>query len=217
MVYKIMNIEELDAELIKKYYPMLTWSRKKKIANMDSPDKRAAALCGEILARQCLSELLNAPEFSFRLLCNSDSLNIVGNYNASISVVQRGKYMACAASKKRVGISIVPVKPFSFMEAQSMFSDSEIRAIYSESVHSFADIVKLEKCNEKSVMRKFALFSALKETDFKSTGRGIKAGIKKSEFSFNGEQLICSDTECEISAALIDEKKQLAISVIERR
>lgn len=217
LVYKLMNTDDLSLEMTKKYYPMLTDQRKKKINDMESREKRTLAFCSEIIARQCLSKLFDAPEFAFKLLCNPDSVSVVGNFDASISIVHSGKYVACAASRDKVGICLVPVEPFSFIDAQKKFSDSEIRAIYADSGYSFSENIKQDICSEENVMQKYALFSSLKEAHFKSTGRGIRTDMRKIEFMFNGERLLCSDKEAVISVAIIDKTAGLAVSVIERK
>lgn len=217
MVYKIMSIDNLDDEHIKKYFPMLTDARKRKIASMRSVDDRSIAFCAEIVARQCLSELCDAPEFSFSLLCNPNSKSVVGNFNAEICIVNYGRFVACAASENFVGISIMPVLPFTFRDAQKMLSDSEIRRVFSESVYGFAELVNLPECNEENVKQKYALFSALKEACYFSSGRGIRSEIGKTYFDLSDDEINCSDPACKVAAAYINIESDMAVAVVERR
>ena len=216
MVFKKMNIGALDVEMTKKYYPMLTEMRRRKINEMTDPGDRSTAFCSEILARQCLSELLDAPEFSFQLMCNANFKSVVGNYGAFIYIASFGSTVACAASLSPVGACILPVRPFSFQEAQKLLSDSEVRAIYSGSGYSFAELVNKPVCDEPPVMKMFALYASLKESYFRATGRGYRANINKTEFIYNGTDIECSDPAYRVAYCRVDKEENLAISVVER-
>ena len=216
MILKKMNINALDVEMTKKYYPMLTEKRRQKINEMADPGDRATAFCSEILARQCLSELLDAPEFSFQLMCNANFKSAVGNYGAYIYIAAFGNEVACAASETPVGACILPVRPFSFAEAQRLFSDSEVRAIYSGSGYSFAELVNKPVCDEENVMKMFALYASLKESYFRATGRGYRANINRTEFIYNGEDIVCSDPGYRVAYCKVDREENTAISVVEK-
>lgn len=216
MIYKIMNIEELNDDIISTYFSMLSPVRQKKIAMMKNVRDRKIAFCSEILARKCLSELCEAPEFSFQLLCNADSRSIVGNFEAEISIVSCKNYVACAASRDSIGISLVAVAPFSFDDAQQIFTDTELRAVFSDSSYSFSELISMEKCIEKNVIQRFALLRSLKEAHFYSTGRGIRSEQKRTLFEFTSEGMKCSDVDAEICKSYIDKEKEIAISIIKR-
>jgi phosphopantetheinyl transferase len=216
MIFKKMNIDALDVEMTKKYYPMLTEMRRRKINERTDPGDRATAFCSEILARQCLSELLDAPEFSFQLMCNANFKSVVGNYGAYLYIAAFGSTVACAASLSPVGACILPVRPFSFTEAQKLFSDSEVRAIYSGSGYSFAELVNKPLCSEPPVMKMFALYASLKESYFRATGRGYRANINKMEFIYNGTDIECSDPAYRVAYCRVDKEENLAISVVEK-
>ena len=216
MILKKMDINALDVEMTKKYYPMLTERRRQKIGEMADPGDRATAFCSEILARQCLSELLDAPEFSFQLMCNANFKSAVGNYGAYIYIASFGNTVACAASLSPVGACILPVRPFSFAEAQDLFSDSEVRAVYARSGYSFAELVNKPVCEEENVMKMFALFASLKEAYFRASGRGYRANINKTEFVCEGEEMICSDPAYRVAYCKVDHRENTALSVIEK-
>ncbi len=216
MIYKVMDVNELNDELIAKYFPMLSSGRQQKIANLNNIHDRAVLFCCEIIARQCLSELCDAPEFSFSLLCNPGSKSILCNFGAEICIVQHENFVACAVSENYVGISIAPLKKFSFSEAQNRLSDVELRAVFAESAYSFGEIINLTECNEAKVIKRFAQLSSLKEAHFYASGRGIKPVRVATEFEFDGIQLVCTDKKYTISKSFIDEKNEIAVSVIER-
>ena len=216
MVLKKMDVNALDVAMTKKYYPMLTERRRQKINEMAEPDDRAMAFCGEILARQCLSELLDAPEFSFQLMCNANFKSVVGNFNAYISIASLGCTVACAASLSPVGACILPVRPFSFAEAQDLFSDAELRAVYAQSGYSFAELVNRPLCEEENVMKMFALFASLKEACFRATGRGFRTNINKTEFMYDGAAFTCSDPAYRVAFCEADPTENTVLSVIEK-
>ncbi len=213
--YLIMNYNDIDDDLIEKYFPMLTQAKQQKIVSMKSVEDRKIAFCGEILARQCLSQELNAPEFSFQLLLNINSKCVVGNFDAEISLVRCGEILGCAVSHNYIGIGINYIQPFSFRDAQNLLTDSEIRAVFSDSVYSFAEIVNMNEIKEENVMKKFALLSSLKEAYFQASGRGIRSEIKNFSFEFTSSGLICTDKEFNILKSYISADKKV-ISVVER-
>ncbi len=211
-----MDVNDLNDELIAKYFPMLSLGRQQKIANMKDFHNRAVLFCCEIIARQCLSEHCDAPEFSFSLLCNPGSKSILSNFGAEICIVQHENFVACAVSDNYVGISIAPLKHFSFSEAQNRLSDVELRAVFAESSYSFGELINLNECNESKVTKRFAQLMSLKEAHFYASGRGVKPLGVSTDFEFDGIQLVCTDKKYKISKSFIDEKNEIAISVIER-
>lgn len=216
MIYKIIDINSLDEQMTAKYFPMLTPLRQKKIISMKTSEERSLAFCSEILARQCLSELCDAPEFSFTLLLNPNAKSVVGNFDAEISIASEGDIVACAVSENFVGISVHPLKPFTFKDAQNKFSDVELRAVFAESSYSFGELINLTECNEKSVIRAYALMSTLKEAYFFASGRGIRNDRKITLFEFDGNTVRCTDDDYIISESFIDDVTGYAISVVER-
>lgn len=216
MVLKKMNINALDVSMTKKYYPMLTEMRRKKIGEMTDPGDRAVAFCSEILARQCLSELLDAPEFSFQLMCNANFKSVVGNYAAYINIAAFGETVACAASLTPLGACILPVRPFSFAEAQHLLTDAEVRAVYARSGNSLAELINRPVCDEENVIKLFALFASLKEAYFRASGRGYRADINKTEFIFDGEEMNCSDPAYHVAWCKVDPAERTALSVVEK-
>ncbi len=214
MVYKLMNINSLDKEMTQKYFPMLSELRRAKISEMKTANERAITFCAEILARQCLSELFEAPEFSFTVLCNPNSKSILGNFNGDICIVTNGDYVACAADTKQVGISLKSFEAFSFQDAQKIFTDSEIRYIFSDSTYSFSQLVNLSQISEKAVVEKFAVMSALKEAQFKASGRGIRENSQRTEFTLANNTAVCSDSSYTVEELKKDDLSGLIVCVI---
>lgn len=216
MVFRAMNINELSEDMTAHYFPLLTDAKKEKILKMSNFNEKNIAFCSEILARQCLSELCDAPEFSFSLLCNPNSKSAVGNFDAEISISSAGDFIACAASHDYVGVGISPIMPFSFQDAQKNLTDAEIRAVFSESGYSFSDIIKQPLCKEKSAIIKYAVFSSLKDAYFYASGRGIRSDRRNYYFEFEGTSMACSDKSFSVVKSYVDSKENVAVSVIER-
>ena len=133
LIYKIFNINDMTQELADRYFQLISDVKKKQILNAKDKIRAAQAFVADMLARQCLSELLDAPEFSFSLLLNPDSRSIVSNFDAQISIATAGEYVGCAVSRMPVGIALEIPGTFSFGDAQAFLSDSEIRNIFSYS------------------------------------------------------------------------------------
>ena len=185
-----------------------------KISEMKTARERAVTFCAEILARQCLSELFDAPEFSFSVLCSPDSKSILGNFNGNICIVTNGDYVACAADIGQVGISLKAFEPFSFQDAQKNFTDSEIRYIFSDSTYSFSQIVNMTHISEEAVCEKFSIMSALKEAQFKASGRGIRENSKKTEFTITNGVAQCSASAYKVEVLEKDALSGFIVSVV---
>ncbi len=211
-----MSIKELTGELASQYIPLITAAKRNRILSIEDPYNAAQALLCEILARQCLSQLCDAPEFSFQLLLNPDSKSIVSNFNAEISLSTSGEYVACCASYNFVGIGIAESKPFTFKQAQEIFSDAEIRMLYSDSKYSFSELVNQPYCDEVNVKNRFAVLNSLKDAHFYSTGRGIRADKRKVTFEIKNNEILCSDRNCIIKKSTFLSDKNVALSIIER-
>ncbi len=217
MVYKIMSINDLTQEMSIKYFSMLTPAKQNKLLSMENRKERSVLFCAEIISRKCLSELCDAPEFSFDILCNPNSRSAVGNYTAQLSVVSFGEYIACAASYNYIGIGISPIKSFTFKEAQEILNDTEIRWVFSDSSYSFNQIINLPLIEEKSSCERFALLSSLKEAYFNASGRGIRTIKNKVDFTVTEDKILCSESVFDVLNSFIDKNKAIAISVIERK
>ncbi len=211
-----MNLNDLTDDLISKYFLMLPESRQKRIAGMNNLDERRTALCCEILARQCLSELCDAPEFAFELLCMPNGKSIVRNFDAEICITKCSDTVGCAVSYKQIGLGLVELAPFSFLEAQKLLSDSEIRCIFSDSKHSFAELINFSEIYETSVINQYAVIKSLKDAHFYSSGRGIRTDLNKIQFEFDGKQMICSDKNFVVMTSYISNSRNLAVSIVER-
>ena len=216
MVYRIFSIKDITDEITKKYFPMLTEARREKLLSMKDGVFAAKLFLAEILARQTLSELCDAPEFAFDLLIHPDSKCIVSNFNAFISVATSGDYVACCASRSSVGISINAPVGFSFADAQKLLSDAEIRNLYSYSKYSLTEILNQSECDEKVVCEKFSQYQSLKNACFLSSGRGIRSAVSKISFDMTQESIICSDSNYQVVYSEFLSDKNLACSIIEK-
>ena len=193
MQYIFFVTNTLSEEMVKKYYPMLTEHKRKKIADEPDPHARAVYFCSEICARICLSREFEAPEFSFSLLINPNGASAVSNFTSSLCIVNDGDYIACAVDKRSCGVGMCRIDSFEFTEAQSICSDRELRDIFSYSVYSFADIVNRKNCDESAVCERFALDKALKDAYFRASGRAVKSNFKYAEFYVENGEIVCSD------------------------
>lgn len=211
-----MNTDDLTDELISKYFSMLTEARQKKIIETQDVTLRRVLFCSEILARQCLSELCDAPEFSFSLLCNPNGRSVVGNFQCELSIVNCEKIVGCAVSHNPVGIGINKIEPFTFSDAQNKFTDSEIRMILSDSHYSFSEIVNLNECNETIPMQKYSIFSSLKDAYYYSSGRGLRSVTRNIFFSLIDNMIHCSDESAKVITSYIDRRQSVSVAVIER-
>ena len=171
MLFQYFNINEINDIVVDKYYPMLSDKRKSVISSMSSGHDRAVALCCEMLARKLLCRLLDAPEFSFDLLLQPNGRSAVGNYKAFLSLASYGDLVACAVSETNVGLCLTQKRGFSFGEAQSRFSDAELRYIYADAGFAFVELMRMSLCNEQTAVSRFAQYASIKTAYNRCRGR----------------------------------------------
>ena len=217
MIYKIFNINDLTKEQFAAYMSYLTDSKKARLVGSNDSTLAAKTVVCEMLARQCLSKLCDAPEFSLQLLLNVDSKSAVTNFDAKISLSSCGDFVACCVSRSNVGISLAEPAGFSFSDAQRLLSDSEIRYLYSDSKHSLAENINKEACTEADVMKKYALLYSLKRAQFFASGRAIMSNMPKINFVISCDSISCSDKAYNVILAQYFQDKNLCCSIVERR
>ncbi len=216
MVYRIFNINDMTEELASHYFSLMSEGKRAKILGAKDKFRAAHAFVADMLARQCLSEFCDAPEFSFSLLINPDSKSVVSNFDAEISVATEGEYVACAVSDVPIGISIVKAEHFTFSDAQSVLSDAEMRYLFSFSKYSFTEIVTKEICDEVPIIEKFSLFESLKTAQFLASGRGIRERKNSVSFDFSSDDICCSNSDYNVVFSEYLSDKKLAVSIVER-
>lgn len=216
MVYKIFNINDMNEELVTRYFSLMTEGKRNKILNAKDKIRAAQEFAADMLARQCLSEFCDAPEFSFNLLINPGSKSVVSNFDAEISVSVCDEFVGCAVSDMPVGISLYKFVPFSFAEAQDNLRDSEIRHLFSYSKYSFAELLNIDKCCEPALMQKFSMYKSLKTAQFLASGRGIREKRNNAEFIFSATGVVCSDASYAVVKSEFSDEYLLAYAIVER-
>lgn len=214
MIYKSIDIDEIDRETFEKYWELLSGYKKKKMSQLNKPEDRMLTFAGEMLARQCLSELTGAPEFAFEILADENGKCVVGNFNAEFNISHSGTKAVCAADKVPLGIDIEKIRPFSFGVAQRICTPGELLYVFSGSRDSFIGFSSTAKCEEKQAQNNFYRIWTLKEAYFKATGRGIRDDMKTVEFSFSENAVTVSDKDYKVIKNDIIYGGAYALSVI---
>lgn len=191
MLFESFNVNRVDDVIIGKYYNAMSDKRKSVISSLPTGHDRAVALTGEMLARKLLSTLLDAPEFSFQLLLYPNARSAVANYRAHLDLVAEGDTVACAVSLNRVGVALSPRRPFGFAEAQTLFSDAELRYIYAEAGYSFASLINMPPFAGKTAVERFAAYTAIRSAYNRCLGR--VAGHTPVEIRREGGAFLLSD------------------------
>ena len=213
MLYRFFDVNDVDDTIVSKYYLMMSDKRKAVISSMSSGHARAVALTGEMLARSLLCRLLDAPEFSFELLLNPNGRSAVGNYRAYLSLAACGDTVGCAVSRTPVGLCLAEKRGFSFAEAQSRFSDAELRYIFAESGLAFARLVNLPLITERAAATRFASCAAVKTAYNRARGR--TAGESGVEILRDPSGAVLSDPAFAVAAA--GEENGLCFAVVEKK
>ena len=215
MIHKFLDINTLDEKMTAKYYPLLSEKRRKNIENLPTPRERSIAFCSDIIARRTLSELCDAPEFSFELLLNPNGMSAVGNYDAKISLVLNGDILGCAVSKNSVGMAVAENKTYNFGELQGFLTDSELRDVFSQSVYSYCELLNMPELAEEKLCQRAGVYNALKKAYFKAKGKYINNNLLSVDFSLLNGSVSCSDKNVIISALGADVKNGFVYAVAE--
>ena len=216
MVHKIFNINDITKDMVAHYLPLISQQKREKILSMNDAFLASQTLVSEMLARQCLSLLCDAPESSFQLLIKPDAKSAVTNFNAKISVCTCGEFVACCASHNNIGISLVRPDHFTFADFQKNCSDSEIRHILSDSKQTLTDVIRTGNCTDASAIKEYAKLLSLKKAQFSASGKVILSNISKINFSFEDNTAHCLDNNYKVSAFEFYDCYNLACSIIER-
>lgn len=216
VIYKFFDIKNLDEKIVAEYLPLMTDAKRERLLSVADPLTASRILVSEMLARQCLTKLCDAPEFAFQLLIRPDEKSAVTNFDAKISVVTCNEFVACCASKNNVGISVLKPAEFSFNDAQKMLSDSEIRYLFSESRQSLSDIIKNDICDERDVVKKYAMLLSLKKAYHHAAGKVIMNNMSKVNFDISEDKVRCADDNYSVQLFAYSEEMNLAYSIVER-
>ena len=192
MVCKSINLNAVPEENYREVFHILSPARQSRILAMKTDEEKRNAVAFELLARKCLSELTDAPEFAFNLLTGINKLCLVGNFSAYFSLSMAGDFLCCAADKSPVGIDCRELVPFRFSDIQPEMSDTEIRRIFSTTVRSFADVVRLDVCDVKEEIDQYWTLRTMKEAYFTALGRTFRK-LKDVSFDFTKQPPLCSD------------------------
>ena len=216
MIHKIFNVNNISTDIVAHYLPLISQQKKEKILSMNDPFLASQSLTAEMLARQCLSELCDAPESSFQLLIKPDEKSAVTNFSAKIAVSTCGEFVACCASHNNIGISILKPAPFTFSDLQKYCTDSEIRHILSDSNQTLTDVIRNGNCTDARAIKAYAELITLKKAQFSASGKVILNNISKINFIYSDNLVECMDKDYRISAFEFHDSYNLACSVIER-
>ena len=192
MVCKSIQLNAVSPEMYQETFDILSPSRQTRILAMKTEAEQRSAVASEMLARKCLSELTDAPEFAFNILTGINKLCLVSNFSAYFSLSAAGDFMCCAADKVPIGIDCRRVEPFRFSQAQKEFSDVELRQIFSTTVRSLADIVRLDVCDVNREMLQYWKLFTIKEAYFTALGRTFR-NLRDVSFDFSTGAVLCSD------------------------
>lgn len=213
MVCKSIYIDKADPALFKETFEILSTARQDRIRAMKSESEQKNAIASEFLARECLSELTEAPKFAFNILTGINKLCLVGNFSAYFSLSQSDAFLCCAADRVPVGIDCRRIVPFRFSETQTEMSDSEIRHIYAPSVRFFSDIVRLDICDIREEMQQYWKVRTMKEAYFTAKGRTFR-NMRDVTFDFSGDAVQCSDPNFSYRASHLSSDENYIFSVV---
>lgn len=215
MIYNFFDINALDEQTTAKYYPVLSDKKKKLITSLSDAKERCMVFCAEILARQCLHQLTDSPEFSFQLLLDVNGKSAVGNFDAYISLCSEEDILCCAVSKSPLGASLKKADVFSFSQLQRFLTDKELRDVFSFSRFTYSDLIKNGNLSETPVCERAALYLALKQSYFRAMGKVLKNNYLAVDFTIKNEEIKCSDSNVKVSATGFDRKNNIAYAITE--
>jgi len=177
MILLTQYLPDADQNELDFFLSLCTSARRDSLSDAKNKNYAKASLCGEMLAKKGISEMLNIPVYDIDIMKNEkgkpfaykNGLIIQGVY---FSISHSGNYALCALSDRLIGADIEKLKPVKKYVSEKFCTEKE--AVYLDGAQNEAEYTK----------RFFALWT-LKESYLKALGTGFSGGLKSVEFDIS--------------------------------
>lgn len=188
MIKKCISINSVKRDEYCRIYGMLSESSRCAIDRKKNSDDRMLSLCGELLARRCVSELSGADETKVMIVKDDLGKPLVKDIPLYVSISHSGEYAAAVASPSPVGIDIEKIRPVRLGMAAMICTEDEREDIFgSLNIPSDEDIEETER---EALSLKLLRLWTLKEAYLKAIGTGLAGGLRSVSFKTVGSDII---------------------------
>ena len=156
--YKIsfLDVSEIDNNLLSDYFTSMDQARQAETIALPSETKKKQKIAADMLCRKMISEECGIPENKIVFSKNSCGKPFAENAEVFFSISHSGNLVACAVSKKEIGIDIEKIRNIRLKAAEKFCTASEIDYIGND-------------------LKRFFGIWTLKEAFFKCKGTGLGA------------------------------------------
>ncbi len=179
MVYRCIRQDSVLKEDLQKTLNCMTPERRAHIERITHPDVRLATLCGEWLCKVMLSEQSGMAFEQICLTRRGDGKPEAQNLPLHFNVSHSGDFVACAVSRRPVGIDLEVLKTRDLSVAKRICSEKELAFIAPE---------------KPDALHRFLKVWTAKEAYVKLSGIGIKAMAEADYFALQ-ERLVCIEKD----------------------
>ncbi len=181
--YKIafLNVSAIDDKALSEHYGSMSGSRKAETDALHSELKKKQKIAADMLCRNMISEKCGIPEEKIVFSRNAFGKPFAENADVFFSISHCGDFVACAVSDNEIGIDLEKIRSIRFRAAEKFSTASELEYIGND-------------------LTRFFRVWTLKEAFFKCKGTGLGADIKSVFFTFDGEDITCSEIGYELFA-----------------
>ncbi len=176
----IKAISDFTNEEYKKYFEMMSDTRKSAILRLRFDGDKKRSILGEALARKAISKKCNIAEKDILFHREDYGKPFCANADIHFSISHSKEMVACAISEKKIGIDIERMRKLETRIARISCTEKDLQYVFG-----FNGIPK--EFDDGSLLRFFRLWTA-KEAYFKFQGTGI---VKLKDISYIDIEKLC--------------------------
>ncbi|MBR4720559.1 MAG: 4'-phosphopantetheinyl transferase superfamily protein [Clostridia bacterium] len=146
------NINDLTEGEYQKFFALLSEDKKEKTERLKNPDDKKRSVCGEILAKRAIAEILGKRAEDLIFETKKSGKPFCKNADVEFSISHSGDYSVCAVSDKPIGIDIQKIVPYNEKIAKRVCSEEEL-AIIETSGDKSREFIKIWTKKEAALKR----------------------------------------------------------------
>ena len=173
----LLPLGEVSDAAYKKWYGLMSESRKARVDRLTRKDAKRRTVAGEIAARRAAAELLGIPPEEITLFAEPGGRPYAEGIYLSIS--HSGELAAAAADRSPVGIDVEKIRPVRLSAAKKVFTPEELFHLFGREPDS-ADFGRLP---DPETLGRFFYLWTRHEAWVKRDGRGLRLTPEKKDDS----------------------------------
>ncbi len=158
-MYTLFCVNNMNPTDYEKFYALMAEDRKKEIDRIQLDQDKQLSVCGEMLAKQMISEQLDIPVQDIHFVKDENGKPYAENINIQFNISHSKDYVICAVSETPVGVDIEYIRDIKDSLIQYICTENELRYVHQD--------------KQETMIRFFEIWTA-KEAYLKCRGTGIR-------------------------------------------